>query len=160
MKKSLKLCMFVAVMLPPIVSSAQSVGSVNGVLPTTQVAQSISSTQKMKPQGTDGVQLAVFETVRAPGTRTPIHLHPSGGVTCVLKGQMTLYLEGAKPQTAQAGECYLMPAGLPMIGSNEGKTEAVMLDIFSVTPNVPVWEVVEDGHEKVQDQFSEYAHKH
>src|SRR5690606_38274572 len=89
----------------------------------------------------EGRQVIVARTTRAPGTRTPLHLHEFGGTTCVLEGEMTLYLEGSTPQKAVAGQCYYMPAAKAMAGVNTGTTNAVMLDIFKVPEGQPVWSV-------------------
>lgn len=105
--------------------------------------------------GQDGLghETRVFRTVRAPGTRAPIHFHDAGGTSCVIEGEMTLYLAGAEPQRAVAGDCYYMPPGRPMTGANTGTVDAVLLDIFTVPVGTPVWypvEPVEGGAEGAQ----------
>ena len=40
----------------------------------------------------NGMEIEVEKTTRASKTRSPVHNHPYGGVTCVLEGEMTLYL--------------------------------------------------------------------
>lgn len=102
----------------------------------------------------DGMRHLVMRGVRAPGTRAPIHVHPFGGTTCVLEGQMTLYLEGSPEVTAKAGDCYWMPPGLPMSGGNTGSTNAVLHDIFTVPAGQAVWQVVERGQASMQGNFS------
>lgn len=102
----------------------------------------------------DGRTTFIRRGTRAPDTRSPIHFHPSGGSTCVESGQMTLYLEGAEPLTAGAGECYWMPAGLPMSGYNSGDTDAVFIDSFTLPEGTSYFDAVEqvqpipghDGH--------------
>lgn len=105
--------------------------------------------------GSDGLghETVIHRTVRAPGTRAPIHFHDAGGATCVIAGEMTLYLPDAEPQRAVAGDCYYMPPGLPMSGANTGTVDAVLLDIFTVPEGTPVWRVIEDGFDG-QGQFS------
>lgn len=78
-------------------------------------------------------------TVRAAGTRAPVHVHQLGGSTCLAQGEMTLYLEGAEPHRAVAGECYYMPSGRAMSGFNSGAVDAVMFDSFVLPPNTPEW---------------------
>ena len=80
-------------------------------------------------------------------------MHDYSGVTCVIEGEMTLYLENALPKRVVAGECYHMPAGLKMVGFNSGMTNAVMHDIFTLPLGSPVWRVVEAGAGAYQDQF-------
>lgn len=100
-----------------------------------------------------GNEITVARTTRAAGTRTPLHTHDYGGTTCVLSGQMTLYREHHTPQTADAGQCYYMPAGSVMAGDNVGKTRAVMLDFFDAPKGQPVWTVVEPQGSRMQNQF-------
>jgi quercetin dioxygenase-like cupin family protein len=99
------------------------------------------------------LQHLVYRDTRRPGTRSPIHEHPYGGTTCVISGEMTLFLEGSEPQVAQEGECYWMPPGLPMTGVNTGVDYAVMIDNFAVVPGQPVWYVLEPGQEGIADEF-------
>jgi hypothetical protein len=105
----------------------------------------------------DGKWIISEVTYRKPGTRAPIHIHPFGGETCIVYGQMTLWLENvARTATTtfprKAGECYWMPPNARMSGSNEGTHAAVMIDTFIVEgseadpskPDFPVL-LVEDG---------------
>lgn len=104
------------------------------------------------PDG-QGRETIVNRTIRAPGTRAPIHFHDAGGTTCVLEGEMTLYLKGQAPQRAVAGQCYYMPSGMPMSGVNSGTVNAALLDIFTVPVGTPVWRVTEEGMDAIQQQF-------
>lgn len=122
------------------------------------MAKSIKEERILDTTDGEGNQVIVARTTRAPGTRTPLHLHEYGGTTCVLEGEMTLYLEGATPQKAVAGQCYYMPAGKAMAGINTGNVNAVMLDTFKVPAGRPVWTVVESSGRVLQDQFD--VHKH
>ncbi len=135
----------------------ENVTTINGKIPPERASESISDTRQVNAFPGNGNEIEVFKTIRAEGTRAPIHQHPEGGTTCVHKGQMTLYLEGAKPQVANAGQCYWMPPGRNMTGVNSGKGNAVMFDIFT-TPqgDTEVWEVVEKGQEGANQQF----HRH
>jgi quercetin dioxygenase-like cupin family protein len=100
-------------------------------------------------------------SVRDFGTRSPIHVHPYGGQTCVVSGEMTLYLDGdTNLKTAQSGECYWMPAGRRMSGVNSAKTPTIMIDTFVVPKGEQVWIVVEPGMEDSQDQFDKLFHTH
>lgn len=129
---------------------AADVTTINGQVPpgpATAVTESITLLDVVD----DGLQHLVYRDTREPGTRSPIHEHPYGGTTCVLSGQMTLYLEGAEPQVANEGDCYWMPPGLPMTGVSSGTDYAVMIDNFTVPPGEPVWWVVEPGQEDLAD---------
>lgn len=134
---------------------------INGSVPPGQIARSLH--EERLSQGLDGQgnEMLVMRTTRAPGTRTPAHRHDFGGTTCVLEGEMTLFLEGAEPRRAPAGTCYYMPSGRSMVGANTGTVNAVMLDVFKVPVGQPVWTVVESGARELQDQFSAaQPHKH
>lgn len=100
-------------------------------------------------------------SVRANGTRSPIHVHPFGGQTCVVSGEMSLYLDGDDVvQTAGPGDCYWMPAGRRMSGVNSASTPTIMIDTFVVPAGEQVWIVVEPGMEDAQNQFDKLFHTH
>lgn len=104
--------------------------------------------------------LITHRTTRARGTRAPIHIHPYGGQTCVIKGEMTLFMDGAEPARKVAGECYWMPARVRMSGVNTGKTDAVMFDTFLVPSEDDVWLIVEPDLPFNQHQLNQSYHKH
>ena len=140
----------------PVIDRAQADNQLNGsTLPGT-LARSINQKRLFDKSDENGNQFIIARTTRAAQTRTPIHLHEYGGVTCVIEGEMTLYLEKAEPKRAVAGECYDMPAGLMMAGFNSGSTAAVMHDIFTVPRGSDVWWVVEKNAELYQDQFEKH----
>ena len=133
-----------------------SVTTLNGTVPPGVLARSIKQEQLLAAPDGRGQQRVVARTTRAAGTRTPIHRHDHGGFTCVLQGEMTLYLEGAAPQRAVAGQCYDMPAARMMAGVNTGAITAVMLDVFVLPVGASVWTVVEQGAADLQDQFTRH----
>ena len=118
------------------------VTTINGEVPpgpATKVDESITLLDVVD----DGIQHLVYQDTRSPGTRSPIHEHPFGGTTCVISGQMTLFLEGSEPQVANKGPvpgCHRACRG---DGASTGVDYAVMIDTFAVPPGVPVWWVVE-----------------
>lgn len=128
------------------------VTTINGEVPPGEPTK-IDASVTLLDVTDEGLQHVVYEDTRAPGTRSPIHVHPYGGTTCVTGGQMTLYLEGAEPQVANEGECYWMPPGRPMTGVSSGDSFAVMLDTFTVPTGEPVWYVVEPGLADTADEF-------
>ena len=93
----------------------------------------------------DGKQHVINKDIRPAGTRAPVHIHPYGGSTCVMQGEMTLYMDGFDPVTKKAGECYWMPHSHRMSGVNTGTETAVMFDSFIVPIGAPTWQVVEPG---------------
>ncbi len=140
--------------MPSVLLYAQPSMTVNAQTPPGKIARALASETLIKVERPNGMEVLVVRTVRQAGTRTPVHRHNHSGVTCVLEGEMTLYLEGSAPQLAQAGDCYNMPAGLSMAGVNQGTADAVMHDIFTVPKGADVWTVLEV--ESLQNQF----HRH
>lgn len=106
-----------------------------------------------------GMVLVTSRSVREKGTRSPIHVHPFGGQTCVVSGEMSLYLEGTdEVKTAGPGDCYYMPAGRRMSGVNSADSVTIMIDTFVVPRGEQVWIVVEPGMEDAQNQFDKLFH--
>lgn len=133
-------------------SSGEMVTTVNGEVPPNPVTK-VTSSSVILDVTEDGTRHLVMRDVRPADTRSPIHMHPYGGLTCMVSGEMTLYLEGSEPQVAGPGQCYWMPPGKPMSGVNTGGVEAVLTDIFNVPEGESVWEVVEKGQEEMQENF-------
>ena len=93
------------------------------------------------------------------GTRAPIHVHPYGGQTCVLSGEMSLYLDGELiNKKAGPNECYWMPSNRRMSAINTGNTASTFIDTFVVPEGEQVWIVVEPGMQEFQDQFDSAFH--
>ena len=106
-----------------------------------------------------GMVLVTSRSVRDKGTRSPIHVHPFGGQTCVVSGEMSLYLEGTNEvKPAGHGDCYYMPAGRRMSGVNSADSVTIMIDTFVVPKGEQVWIVVEPGMEDAQGQFDKLFH--
>ena len=85
----------------------------------------------------------VFLNRRGPGTRAPIHMHDSGGISCVLEGEETLIMENQKPLRVAAPGCYYMPNGIRMFAYNSGRTDNVTYDIFKGSIGFAYWRVDE-----------------
>ena len=106
-----------------------------------------------------GWVIVTSRSVRDQGTRSPIHVHPHGGQTCVVSGEMSLYLDGETTiQKAGPGDCYWMPAGRRMTGVNSADSRTIMIDTFIVPKGEQVWIVVEPGMEDAQNQFDKLFH--
>lgn len=128
--------------------------TVNGEELPGRATKVVRSTLLVDTADSQGQQVLVYRDARAAGTRTPVHVHPYGGTTCLLKGQMTLFLEGFAPRTAKRGECYYMPAGPAMSGYNSGDRTAVFIDSFTVSAGQEVWEIIEPGKEYIGGQLA------
>lgn len=87
-----------------------------------------------------GARIYVERTVRLQGTRSPVHAHDFGGITCVQEGEMTLLLDKYGSSDCHSprcgllvkktGECYWMPAKRFMTGMNTGTGITKMFDMF------------------------------
>ncbi len=131
---------------------------INGAVPPMTPSKSMFETRLLTEDFANGWQIVTSRTVRQQGTRSPIHVHPYGGQTCVLSGEMTLYMDGAEPLVAGPGECYWMPPGRRMTGVNSANSVTFMIDTFVVPKGEGVWIVVEPGMEDSQNQFDDHNH--
>ena len=93
----------------------------------------------------DGQRILAVRGTRLPGTRVPIHVHDHSGLTCVISGQITDYVEGEDDQVFEAGDCYYMPDQTPMSAANLGKEPVILIDIFVLPPGEPPMRVIESG---------------
>lgn len=159
---------FLVLSLSVGVASAQAVDKmgdkINGKVPPMIPSKSMFETRVLDAtEGLNGLNIITSRTVREKGTRSPIHIHPFGGQTCVISGEMTLYMEGAEPLVAPEGNCYWMPPNRRMTGVNTANQATIMLDTFIVPKGTQVWIVVEPGMESSQQQFDKLfktQHKH
>lgn len=90
-----------------------------------------------------GNVVRIYRDTREPGTRSPIHVHPYGGWTCIIEGQAVFYLEGSDPISAGPGDCFDMPALAAMSNYNPGPGRTTMLDSFISPPGGNLWIPIE-----------------
>ena len=128
-----------------LVKPKQGITTINGKVPPGKVTPAEITLLLRAPLG-DGQVLYQYRTMRQPGTRAPIHTHPYGGSTCILKGQSTLRVEGIPgAHTYRAGQCFLMPPGPAMANFNSGRIPFVAIDTFILGPGGKPMKVVEAG---------------
>lgn len=82
----------------------------------------------------NGNRLYIVKGTRKAGTRAAIHIHRFGGHTCVLSGEITIFIEGSEPLKRPAGTCYFMPPNIPMAAVNLGTEDANLIDTFTLPP--------------------------
>ncbi|MSO87476.1 MAG: cupin domain-containing protein [Acidimicrobiia bacterium] len=128
--------------------SMQMATTINGEALPNQATMAFKSRELSREPSAPGMETVIVETIRKAGTRSPIHTHVFGGATCLVSGEMTLYLEGAEPAMATAGTCYFMPPDRLMSGVNSGTQTAVMHDIFTLPTGDPVWTIDEPGFDQ------------
>lgn len=138
---------------------------INGEVPSNKASKTMFESRLITQDVLDatgkptGWVVVTSRSVRDQGTRSPIHVHPHGGQTCVVAGEMSLYLDGEPTvQKAGPGECYWMPAGRRMSGVNSADSRTIMIDTFVVPKGEQVWIVVEPGMRDAQDQFDKLFH--
>jgi quercetin dioxygenase-like cupin family protein len=101
-------------------------------------------------------ETSVFLVRRKAHTRTPIHTHDSGGITCLVEGEMTLYIENHESKRVQAPGCFYMPSGNRMIGYNSGDSTAIFYDIFEGDLGFRHWSLQENNSNRtLRDQFGD-----
>ena len=132
------------VSLAPI-AVADGVTTLNGSAPPGVPAVLENMTTMFDRIDADGNRQIVVQGVRRAGTRTPIHIHESGGLTCVLSGTITDFVEGMEPMVFPAGTCYSMPPNVPMAAANLGVQDVTLIDNFTGPANSPVMTVLEPG---------------
>ena len=94
------------------------------------------SVQQMPKSDTQEVR--VLTASFKPGDKTVFHTHRSPVTVYVLEGQFTLDLEGREPVVISAGQAYVEPPGVKMIGYNRSATEPLRVVIFYVSePGTP-----------------------
>lgn len=142
----------------PTTATIAGVSKINGKVPPGR-STAPNEVRLIRANNRAGSEVQVFRSERLPGTRAAIHTHPYGGVSCVVQGEMTLYMEGGKPLVADKGDCYWMPPGKAMSAASTGTTRSITLDYFSTPPGKEVWKVVETGKGNLQDQYGS-PHSH
>jgi quercetin dioxygenase-like cupin family protein len=128
-----------------VAKTQQVVTTINGKIPP-GIVTTAEITLLLSAPLSGGQVLYQYRTVRQPGTRAPIHTHPYGGSTCILKGESTLRVEGIPgARTYKAGQCFFMPSGPAMANFNSGKIPFTAIDTFVLRPGEKPMKVVEAG---------------
>lgn len=81
----------------------------------------------------DSQEVRVMTATFKPGDKTVLHTHRSPVTVYVLEGNFTLELEGRPPVVVGAGQAYVEPPHLKMIGYNKSTTEPLKVVIFYVS---------------------------
>ena len=87
---------------------------------------------------TDKQEIRVLTASFKPGDRTVFHTHRFPVTVYILEGTFTLEMEGRAPVTVKAGDAFVEPPNVKMIGYNRSTTEPIRLVIFYVSdPDTP-----------------------
>lgn len=91
-----------------------------------------------------GNRLIITKGTRKAQTRAAIHIHMYGGHTCVLSGEITIFMDGIAPAKKPSGTCYYMPPNVPMTATNLGTEDVVLTDTFILPPGADTLTALED----------------
>ena len=78
----------------------------------------------------------------APGAAFGRHRHPGEEIAYVLEGRLEYRLDGAPPETLEAGEALFIPAGRIHAARNIGKGNGAELATYVVEKGKPLLEIV------------------
>lgn len=82
-------------------------------------------------------EIRVLFATLLPGDVTPYHSHRFPVTVYVTAGVFTLKLDGREPIAIAAGETYVEPAGVPMVGCNAGNVPAQTVLFYVCEPGTP-----------------------
>src|SRR5690606_29996662 len=82
-------------------------------------------------------EVRVLFSTLLPGDMTPYHSHRFPVTVYMLEGTFTLELDGREPVEIRAGEVFVEPAGIAMIGFNKGDVPARMVIFYVCAPDAP-----------------------
>jgi len=82
-------------------------------------------------------EIRVLFSTLLPGDVTPYHSHRYPVTVHMLEGTFTLELDGREPVVITAGEVFVEPAGIAMIGFNKGDVPARMVIFYVCAPDAP-----------------------
>jgi quercetin dioxygenase-like cupin family protein len=89
------------------------------------------------PRGAEQ-EIRIMKADFKPGEQTVFHTHRFPVAVYILSGAFTLELEGNAPKVIKAGEGFVEPPNVKMIGFNRSSSEALHLVIFYVgDPGTP-----------------------
>lgn len=91
-----------------------------------------------------GNRLIITRGTRKAQTRAAIHIHIYGGHTCVLSGEITIFMEGSPPAKQPSGTCYYMPPDVHMTATNLGTEDVLLTDTFTLPPGADPLTELED----------------
>ena len=131
-------------------------GKINGEVPAGKWGH---STTELLSERVDenGVAYRVFLTKRPAGYRTPIHVHPYGGMDCVVGGEVLYMYEGMENKTIKPTGC------MPLIPYRKMSAMAVtdmeIITYFTLPKDAPEWIVVQpDAITGDQDRWEDAIH--
>ena len=129
----------------PSLAEFKAVKTINGKNPPGAIKSLVNTKTLVDEIRPDGQRILAVRGTRLPGTRVPIHVHEFSGLTCIISGHITDFVEGEEDKVFGPGDCYYMPAATPMSAVNLGKESAILIDIFVLPVGERPMKVIESG---------------
>lgn len=82
-------------------------------------------------------EVRVLFATLLPGDVTPYHSHRFPVTIYMIEGSFTLELDDRQPVVIEAGQAFVEPAGVNMIGHNRGEIPARMALFYVCKPDAP-----------------------
>ena len=113
-------------------------------LPLIAQAQGTARPEMLLKEVVSGMPMGERQEVRVltasfkPGDKTVFHTHRFPVTVFILEGAFTLELEGRAPVIVKAGQAFVEPPNVKMMGYNRSSTEPLRLVIFYASdPDTP-----------------------
>ena len=90
---------------PPSFAEIEAVKIINGKKPPGAIKSLVNTKTLVDDIRPDGQRILAVRGTRLPGTRVPIHVHEFSGLTCIISGQITDFVEGEKDNVFGPGDC-------------------------------------------------------
>lgn len=116
---------------------------INGEVPPGVLATLVDSVVVLNTKTADCKSIYIVKSIRKAGTRVGVHYHKYGGITIILKGEMTDFVQGKPVKKYPANTAYFMPPCTPMSAANLGEEDVELIDIFIGEPGQPFIDVKE-----------------
>ncbi len=85
-----------------------------------------------------GYQVIQARAELDPGVSAGRHTHPGEEVSIVTDGNLILEVQGQPPRTLQAGDAFIVPAGVPHDARNPGTATARLLGTWIIEKGKPL----------------------
>ena len=116
---------------------------INGEVPPGELLPLQDSIVLLNTKTSDCKSIYIVKSIRKAGTRVGIHYHKYGGITIILKGEMTDFVQGKPVKKYPANTAYYMPSCTPMAAANLGEEDVELIDIFIGEAGQPFIDVME-----------------
>ena len=82
--------------------------------------------------GVEGKEVSIAHISAPPGVVTAKHFHPGQVFVYVLKGVVTIEMEGDSPLKLGPGDVFQEPSGRTMVGKNLSSTHGAEIVVFQI----------------------------